>query len=221
MVALVKKYGTERIIVNSAADWGVSDPLKVPKTAAAMREAGISEADIELVLLAATRCASSPRAGGWICEEPRRAKVDQRAAVGGQLGPARPAAPRRLLNGLPDAPDAGARRRRADPEAAAPHARPVGAGRPRGRCGRCATITPAVTCSVQSTFTTGLLPSGHGCVANGWYFRDLSEVWLWRQSNHLVQRREDLGRGQEARPGLHLRQAVLVVQHVRQRRTSR
>jgi predicted AlkP superfamily pyrophosphatase or phosphodiesterase len=49
------------------------------------------------------------------------------------------------------------------------------------------TITPAVTCSVQSTFTTGLLPSGHGCVGNGWYFRDLSEVWLWRQSNRLVE----------------------------------
>jgi predicted AlkP superfamily pyrophosphatase or phosphodiesterase len=48
------------------------------------------------------------------------------------------------------------------------------------------TITPAVTCSVQSTFTTGLLPRGHGCVANGWYFRDLAEVWLWRQSNALV-----------------------------------
>jgi predicted AlkP superfamily pyrophosphatase or phosphodiesterase len=48
------------------------------------------------------------------------------------------------------------------------------------------TITPAVTCSVQSTFTTGLLPRGHGAVANGWYFRDLSEVWLWRQSNKLV-----------------------------------
>jgi predicted AlkP superfamily pyrophosphatase or phosphodiesterase len=48
------------------------------------------------------------------------------------------------------------------------------------------TILPAVTCSVQSTFTTGTLPSAHGCVANGWYFRDLAEVWLWRQSNHLV-----------------------------------
>jgi predicted AlkP superfamily pyrophosphatase or phosphodiesterase len=48
------------------------------------------------------------------------------------------------------------------------------------------TITPAVTCSVQSTFTTGTLPREHGCVANGWYFRDLSEVWLWRQSNRLV-----------------------------------
>src|SRR5262245_39761741 len=34
MVALVKRYGTGRILVNSAADWGVSDPLKVPKTVA-------------------------------------------------------------------------------------------------------------------------------------------------------------------------------------------
>lgn len=48
------------------------------------------------------------------------------------------------------------------------------------------TILPAVTCSVQSTFATGLLPSRHGSVANGWYFRDLSEVWLWRQSDRLV-----------------------------------
>jgi len=47
-------------------------------------------------------------------------------------------------------------------------------------------ITPAVTCSAQSTLLTGSLPSDHGIVANGWYFRDLSEVWLWRQSNRLV-----------------------------------
>ena len=50
MVALVKKYGAERIIINSAADWGVSDPLKVPKTAALMRESGIAEADIEKIV---------------------------------------------------------------------------------------------------------------------------------------------------------------------------
>jgi predicted AlkP superfamily pyrophosphatase or phosphodiesterase len=48
------------------------------------------------------------------------------------------------------------------------------------------TITPAVTCSVQATFLTGLLPSGHGAVANGWLFRDLYEIWLWRQSNRLL-----------------------------------
>ncbi|MSR58449.1 MAG: alkaline phosphatase family protein [Planctomycetaceae bacterium] len=48
------------------------------------------------------------------------------------------------------------------------------------------TVLPAVTCSAQSTMLTGLLPRDHGIVANGWYFRDLSEVWLWRQSNRLV-----------------------------------
>jgi predicted AlkP superfamily pyrophosphatase or phosphodiesterase len=47
-------------------------------------------------------------------------------------------------------------------------------------------ITPAVTCSVQSTFLTGKMPSEHGIVGNGWYFRDLSEVLFWRQSNRLV-----------------------------------
>jgi uncharacterized protein len=46
MVALVKQYGSERMLVNSAADWGVSDPLKVPKTARALREAGVSDAAI-------------------------------------------------------------------------------------------------------------------------------------------------------------------------------
>jgi hypothetical protein len=50
MVALVKQYGSERIIINSAADWGVSDPLKVPKTVAAMREAGIADRTIEKIV---------------------------------------------------------------------------------------------------------------------------------------------------------------------------
>jgi len=50
MVALVKRYGAGRILINSAADWGVSDPLKVPKTAALMRDSGISEADIERIV---------------------------------------------------------------------------------------------------------------------------------------------------------------------------
>lgn len=48
------------------------------------------------------------------------------------------------------------------------------------------TVLPAVTCSAQATILTGTLPREHGIVANGWYFRDLAEVWLWRQSNHLV-----------------------------------
>jgi predicted AlkP superfamily pyrophosphatase or phosphodiesterase len=49
-----------------------------------------------------------------------------------------------------------------------------------------ATVIPAVTCTAQTTFLTGLLPRDHGVVANGWYFRDLSEVMFWRQSNRLV-----------------------------------
>jgi hypothetical protein len=50
MAALVKRYGGERILVNSAADWGVSDPLKVPKTVAVMREAGIPDATIATIV---------------------------------------------------------------------------------------------------------------------------------------------------------------------------
>jgi predicted AlkP superfamily pyrophosphatase or phosphodiesterase len=48
------------------------------------------------------------------------------------------------------------------------------------------TVTPAVTCTAQSTYLTGLLPRDHGIVANGWLFRDLFEIWFWRQSNRLV-----------------------------------
>lgn len=49
MVALLKEYGLEKMIVNSAADWGISDPLKVPKTAQAMLESGFTEQDVEQV----------------------------------------------------------------------------------------------------------------------------------------------------------------------------
>jgi predicted AlkP superfamily pyrophosphatase or phosphodiesterase len=48
------------------------------------------------------------------------------------------------------------------------------------------TVTPAVTCSAQATFMTGMLPQDHGIVGNGWLFRDQMEVLLWRQSNRLV-----------------------------------
>ncbi|WP_339896836.1 TatD family hydrolase [uncultured Gilvimarinus sp.] len=48
MVEIVRQYGPERIIVDSSADWGVSDPLSVPKTAHLMKERGIEPAAIEL-----------------------------------------------------------------------------------------------------------------------------------------------------------------------------
>ena len=61
------------------------------------------------------------------------------------------------------------------------------------------TVLPAVTCSAQSTILTGTLPREHGIVANGWYFRDLAEVLLWRQSNQLVsgERIYDVGRARD------------------------
>ncbi|MEU6667059.1 nucleotide pyrophosphatase/phosphodiesterase family protein [Streptomyces sp. NPDC046727] len=55
--------------------------------------------------------------------------------------------------------------------------------------GRPASLTPvfpAVTCTVQSSLLTGLYPRDHGIVGNGWYFRELGEVLLWRQHNRLV-----------------------------------
>ena len=47
MVEIVKKYGPEQIIVDSSADWGISDPLSVPKTAKLMLERGISKEWVE------------------------------------------------------------------------------------------------------------------------------------------------------------------------------
>jgi predicted metal-dependent TIM-barrel fold hydrolase len=50
MVAILQRYGTDRMLVNSACDWGKSDPLKVPKTAALMRQSGFSDEEIEKVV---------------------------------------------------------------------------------------------------------------------------------------------------------------------------
>ena len=58
-------------------------------------------------------------------------------------------------------------------------------------------VLPAVTCSAQSTLLTGLQPRDHGIVGNGWYFRDQSEVWLWRQSNRLVGGKKVWEKGRE------------------------
>ncbi|MEM9141866.1 MAG: TatD family hydrolase [Bacteroidota bacterium] len=46
MVAVVQKYGSTNIIVDSSADWGVSDPLAVPKTANLMLKRGVSREDV-------------------------------------------------------------------------------------------------------------------------------------------------------------------------------
>lgn len=49
VIDIVERFGSERIMVNSAADWGVSDPLSVPLTAREMRKAGCKSKDIENV----------------------------------------------------------------------------------------------------------------------------------------------------------------------------
>jgi predicted metal-dependent TIM-barrel fold hydrolase len=49
MVEIVRRYGSEHIFINSSADWGVSDPLAVPKTAQLMRERGIAEEHVRRV----------------------------------------------------------------------------------------------------------------------------------------------------------------------------
>jgi predicted metal-dependent TIM-barrel fold hydrolase len=50
MIEILRRYGTDRVIVNSACDWGRSDPLKVAKTAALMRRSGWSAAEVEKVV---------------------------------------------------------------------------------------------------------------------------------------------------------------------------
>ena len=50
VMKIIKKYGTEQIMIHSAADWGISDPLSVPLTAREMRKDGaFSINDIEKV----------------------------------------------------------------------------------------------------------------------------------------------------------------------------
>jgi hypothetical protein len=50
MVRILEEHGTERMIINSACDWGVSDPLKTRKTVDAMLAAGFSEEDVDKVV---------------------------------------------------------------------------------------------------------------------------------------------------------------------------
>jgi predicted metal-dependent TIM-barrel fold hydrolase len=50
MVGILKEYGLERMLVNSAADWGHSDPLLTVETGRAMLAAGFSDDDVDRVL---------------------------------------------------------------------------------------------------------------------------------------------------------------------------
>jgi predicted metal-dependent TIM-barrel fold hydrolase len=83
MTELVRQYGAERVIVDSACDWGISDPLAVPKTAALMAERGIPAAAIRKVTyenaLAIYGLNGSMKAADWLEPDP----VDQRSSFQG------------------------------------------------------------------------------------------------------------------------------------------
>jgi predicted metal-dependent TIM-barrel fold hydrolase len=78
MVEIVRQYGSERIFVDSSADWGVSDPLAVPKTAQLMLERGIPAQDVAATCygnaLAAYAQSGQMLESHWLAPEP----VDQR-----------------------------------------------------------------------------------------------------------------------------------------------
>lgn len=83
MTEIVRRFGPERIIVDSACDWGVSDPLAVPKTARLMRARGIPDADIRRVTYANALSAyglnGEMRESHWLDPAP----VDQRLLFNG------------------------------------------------------------------------------------------------------------------------------------------
>ena len=81
MVEIVRRYGHERVIVDSSADWGVSDPLSVPRTARLLRESGVPAAAVEAVTYRNALAAYGP--SGQIREEHwARIRVDQTRTFG-------------------------------------------------------------------------------------------------------------------------------------------
>ena len=224
MVALVKKYGAERIIINSAADWGVSDPLKVPKTRDAMRAAGIAEATIETIVWTNPIAFFAQSGRLDVAELDGAVAVDQRELFEGN-SVLRGQTPRvRAASSRDAAAPLVLERRRADARAASASTRPhlararasAGAQRPLATVAAGGDVHGAV-----DVHRPALLPREHGFVGNGWYFRDTRRGLALAAVEPARRRREDLGRGEAARPGVHLREALLVVQHVRDARTSR
>lgn len=105
LTEIVRQYGSERIIVDSACDWGVSDPLAVPKTAALMAELGIVADDIRKVTyanaLAAYGVSGAMSEAGWIDSVPidQRSLFEGNSVLRGGQAP-RIEAPRRSMDDL-------------------------------------------------------------------------------------------------------------------------
>jgi predicted metal-dependent TIM-barrel fold hydrolase len=78
MVEIARKYGSDHIFIDSSADWGVSDPLAVPKTARLMLDRGIASRDVEAICygnaLKAFGQSGQMKEEHWLAPEP----IDQR-----------------------------------------------------------------------------------------------------------------------------------------------
>lgn len=79
MVSILQRWGTDRMILNSACDWGKSDPLKVAKTADRMRRGGYSPDEIEKVVWR-NPIAFFAQSGRLVAED-----LDRRPVVDGEL----------------------------------------------------------------------------------------------------------------------------------------
>ncbi len=71
----------------------------------------------------------------------------------------------------------------------------------KGKVASVESMLPAVTCSVQATYLTGVTPKEHGIVGNGWYFREMDEIKFWRQSNKLIQATKIWEKAKKQAPG--------------------
>ena len=84
MVEVARQYGPERIFIDSSADWGISDPLAVPRTAQLMFERGIPQSTIEAICygnaLAAYGQSGQMQESDWL--DPQ--SVDQRSVFDGK-----------------------------------------------------------------------------------------------------------------------------------------
>ncbi|HLR25120.1 MAG TPA: TatD family hydrolase [Fodinibius sp.] len=83
MVEVVRQYGTERIFIDSAADWGKSDPLGVPKTAKLMLQKGISEEAVREVCYQNALTAYSQSGQMQEKDWTERPRIDQSQSYGG------------------------------------------------------------------------------------------------------------------------------------------
>ena len=83
MVELLKTYGPERIIVDSACDWGISEPLGVAKTALLAAQQGIDTEAIRMICyqnaLDAYGQSGQMKEEHWLNPEP----IDQRTVYEG------------------------------------------------------------------------------------------------------------------------------------------